>query len=332
MDLELTLLAIPALALVVLGTLLATASRRARSVYAGVLGLAGVIFGGPGAMFVLTASAADRPATVTGETVESATESAAADADADAADATTNEKTDGDGEAELNGDDAAKRSGNLDEWVKGASSSFLDSAASGATPPSSAPLNEPIMRDSVTIQGEAPDWVKLERVRGSNLDRSVVSTDPFSTVQGCSDALDEALLKETRDYIDWLVEQRGASEQLDFDLDYVNQHLVKERFHQELDVYLVGRMQRKYALLEFDQDFRDAVTRQWDDVRASSRLLLAGLLGGSILGLLGVMFGFFKLDNATRGFYTGRLQFATMAAILGLIAAGVLAARWIPWL
>jgi len=322
MDLELTLLAIPALALVVLGTLLATAGRQARSVYIGVLGLAGVVFGGPSTMFVLSASAADRSTAVVEDTGASAPAPSAivedkVKANADAA--TAGETTEKPATA---GSDEAGRPAEQSEQEKSDSSK------------SSAPLHEPIMRESVRVWGETPDWVKLERVRGSEVDRSVVSTDPFSTVQGCSDALDEALVKETNDYIDWRLHQPSgrASQLLDFDLDYINRHLVKERYHQELDVNLVGRMQRKYALLEFDQGFRDAVTRQWDDIRASSRLLLAGLFGGSILGLLGLLFSFFKLDNATRGFYTGRLQFATMAAILGLIAAGVLVARWIPWL
>jgi hypothetical protein len=39
-----------------------------------------------------------------------------------------------------------------------------------------------------------------------------------------------------------------------------------------------------------------------------------------------------RLDNATRGYYTGRLQFMTAATILGVIGAGAVLAQWIHWL
>ena len=44
------------------------------------------------------------------------------------------------------------------------------------------------------------------------------------------------------------------------------------------------------------------------------------------------VFGYFRVDNATRGYYTGRLQFLSAAAILAIVGAGVFCARWIYWL
>lgn len=325
MELELTLLAVPALTLAVLGTLLATAGRRAHTACVGVLGLAGVMFGGPGTVFVLSASAAEREAAV--RTVS--TLNAEAGPQAETADAATvdTEKTE---------TLAAERSGAAEADGGEIGRAAVDSTGStdsvtAPTTDSATPLHEPILQEGVTYLDEVPEWVNLDRVRGEEIDRSVVSSDPFSTTQDCTDDLDTALVKQTNDYIDWHLKRTGASHFVNFDLDYIDRHLVKDRFHQHM-VVSVGPMQRKFALLEFDQDFRNEVKRQWDDARASSRLLLAGLFGGGAIGLLGVLFGFFKLDNATRGFYTGRLQFATLAAILGIIAAGVLVARWIPWL
>jgi hypothetical protein len=57
-----------------------------------------------------------------------------------------------------------------------------------------------------------------------------------------------------------------------------------------------------------------------------------GLFAGAGLLLIGSIFSYFRLDNATRGYYTGRLQFLTAAAILAVIGGGVFAARWIHWL
>jgi hypothetical protein len=46
--------------------------------------------------------------------------------------------------------------------------------------------------------------------------------------------------------------------------------------------------------------------------------------------LLGTLFSYFKIDTATRGYYTGRLQFVTAGAILLLVTTSVWLARWIP--
>jgi hypothetical protein len=89
---------------------------------------------------------------------------------------------------------------------------------------------------------------------------------------------------------------------------------------------------QSHALLSFDDDFRGAVSAKWAEVRAASRLMQTGLGAGIVILLLSTMFSYFKLDTATRGYYTGRLQFAAAAAILAVIAASVLFANYVPWM
>ena len=62
------------------------------------------------------------------------------------------------------------------------------------------------------------------------------------------------------------------------------------------------------------------------------RLLQTGLGAGMALLVLSTLFGYFKLDTATRGYYTLRLQFATAGAILAIVAVSLIVANWIPWL
>ena len=50
-----------------------------------------------------------------------------------------------------------------------------------------------------------------------------------------------------------------------------------------------------------------------------------------VLLLVAGVFSYFSLDTATRGFYTGRLQFLAAIAILALIGAGLYFARLITW-
>lgn len=56
--------------------------------------------------------------------------------------------------------------------------------------------------------------------------------------------------------------------------------------------------------------------------RLSNRLLLTGTLVVVLLGQLSVLFGYLKINHATRGFYGGRLQSFSAVASVVVIAAG----------
>lgn len=56
------------------------------------------------------------------------------------------------------------------------------------------------------------------------------------------------------------------------------------------------------------------------------RLVAIGLVGGTFLALLAVLFGYLRLDHATRGFYSGRLQL-----LAGISAVAILAVCYFLW-
>ena len=56
----------------------------------------------------------------------------------------------------------------------------------------------------------------------------------------------------------------------------------------------------------------------------SNRLLLTGTLLGMLLGQLSVLFGYLKINHATRGFYSGRLQSIAAVASVAVLGAGYL--------
>ena len=91
-------------------------------------------------------------------------------------------------------------------------------------------------------------------------------------------------------------------------------------------------MHEHFALLEFGPDFRKEIDRRWTQVKATSRVVQTGVVSGAVLLLITSVFGYFRLDNATRGYYTSRLQFMTAAAILAVVTAGVVAAQYMAWL
>ena len=91
-------------------------------------------------------------------------------------------------------------------------------------------------------------------------------------------------------------------------------------------------MQQQHALLKFGKEFRGEIEKRWNQVVVTSRLAHVALVLVAVLAGLGTIFTYFRLDTATKGYYSGRLQFATGTAILGLVALGILLARWVPWL
>jgi hypothetical protein len=91
-------------------------------------------------------------------------------------------------------------------------------------------------------------------------------------------------------------------------------------------------MNQVHAQLAFDDQFREEIEARWSEIRSRSRLLQTGMGASIVLLMLGSLYGYFRLDTATRGYYTRRLQFGTAAAILALVAASVLLARLVPWM
>jgi len=61
----------------------------------------------------------------------------------------------------------------------------------------------------------------------------------------------------------------------------------------------------------------------------SNRLLLTGTLVVVLLGQLSVLFGYLKINHATRGFYSGRLQsFAVFASVAVFVTGYLFYVSW----
>jgi hypothetical protein len=57
--------------------------------------------------------------------------------------------------------------------------------------------------------------------------------------------------------------------------------------------------------------------------RQKQRIYLVGAICGSIVGVLITLFSYFRLNEATRGFYSGRLQAVTLLTIVVLLGLAV---------
>jgi len=85
-----------------------------------------------------------------------------------------------------------------------------------------------------------------------------------------------------------------------------------------------GKMQKLYTMLEFTPSFDAELMRRWDEVRRRDRFAVVGAGAGSVLGLIGLVFGLLKVDTWTKGYYTKPLLFlgvpAAIIGILGLVS------------
>lgn len=186
-----------------------------------------------------------------------------------------------------------------------------------------------------------PAWVESEDVRTGDVHTTAVSSGPHETERECRKALDRELELAVGRYVDWYLgsmyaERFSASTFVRYDLDEIKRRLVpSEKTYHEVIKVSFGPMHQMHAQLAFDQEFRRELDgrraeldRHWREWIVKGRLLGTALGFGLLLALMGVFLGYFRLDTATRGFYTGRLQWTAAAAILVLIMAGaVLAGR-----
>lgn len=184
-----------------------------------------------------------------------------------------------------------------------------------------------------------PAWVDSEPARAGDVYRVAVSSGPQEKLGECRPALEQALNKAVAAYIDEYFGPSAAgqlrpSDVIVYDQGYIHKHLVKpgHTFEEKLKLSF-GPMYQTHALLEFGPAFRGELDSRRGQLEryvreTATAYRLRGLALGfaAVLCLLGVVFSYFRLDTATRGYYTGRLQFLAATAILVVIVAGALLA------
>lgn len=180
-----------------------------------------------------------------------------------------------------------------------------------------------------------PDWLQKRTIQDENgIYLYVQTNDPCSNPLEAEQALDQDCVDIIREVIDgWY--QAGVGEKVDIDDSYIKQHLVfddrmlvkqyKDEHTEELCRTFGKDYEyfRGYAQLQLTNDFREHVSERWKTEQTRTRLVQSGIIGASVLGLLLILFGYFHLEQATRGFYSVRLQMVGLIVILTLVAIAV---------
>lgn len=190
-----------------------------------------------------------------------------------------------------------------------------------------------IADDSVIIPPGRPAWVEAPPVREGAVHYTSVCSEPYATPSQAQHALDVQLQAAVADYIKEYLESDIAPTLIRISLPEIKRDLLLpgDMYAEKIQVS-IGAMHQVHARLEFDDAFRAKLDKRWGELRATYRLAETGVVSGGVLLMLATVFGYFRLDNATRGYYTGRLQFMAAAAILTIVAGGAMFSRWIHWL
>jgi len=186
---------------------------------------------------------------------------------------------------------------------------------------------------TIQIPAGRPQWVKDSKPNFTGSIHTIpVTSGPYKLSRDAQRGLEETMKRATDEYIADQLNSPLAAKFIPYSLDVIQDRFVKQTYNETINFGSVGPMEQRHALLQFDDAFREELRHHWVGRIAESRLYQTGLGAGAVLLLLTSVFGYFRLDNATRGYYTGRLQFMTAAAILAIVALGAAAAFRFTWL
>jgi len=172
-----------------------------------------------------------------------------------------------------------------------------------------------------------PEWLDRPTRVSGGVYEAVVTAGPWDTRADCDASLPDAVERGVDQFVTQYLGEEAAG-QIRLPMDYVNAEILKERYAETVDSPSFGRMTRLHALLQFDRKVKDRIDQEWSGVqkewariRMERRLVYAGGGLAGILLLLSVVYGYLKIDLATKGAYRGRLRVLSAAMIFGLSTA-----------
>lgn len=199
-----------------------------------------------------------------------------------------------------------------------------------------------------------PDWVDDQPGMVGDDWREVVATDEYATAEEARRATDVCLMLKTAERIQTLAGRyvdhsrpsitfhrdtvladgnvilvRGEPvisgdhrlyllRKMGIGIDEIRRSVVREEHLASRDSRRAfDTMYKNYTLAQFTPWFDGQLRKHWDAYLRQERFAMVGVGAGSVLGLLGFVFGLLKIDTWTKGYYTKRLFLGVPAAIIG---------------
>ena len=162
---------------------------------------------------------------------------------------------------------------------------------------------------------EFPDYYKVVHVKPADGDAYVmsVSIGPYTTIQECEANIPEVLHAAVNQYVDrYLGHQWMGYVQLS--PDHLSQLVVAE--YPETKDFSIGKMTQVHLLLNFDKKAKTLISDALNLRLFNNRAAVAGTGFIGLWLLLAVVWGYLKLDLATKGACRRRLRVTAALATL----------------
>src|SRR5581483_12294498 len=105
-------------------------------------------------------------------------------------------------------------------------------------------------------------------------------------------------------------------------LHYIDKNLVKERKEGFKDIEDVGQVKEQTLTIEVSRnDFRE-MANQDRVARSDLRMIFLGKVLAGLVAAFGAFAGYFRLEEATKGFYTAWLRMGAIG-LVAVVAAGL---------
>ncbi|MBX7167534.1 MAG: hypothetical protein K1X74_14485 [Pirellulales bacterium] len=169
-----------------------------------------------------------------------------------------------------------------------------------------------------------PAWVKQLSHADQGQYHLIVHAGPYVTQEECQRELNLQMTKGVAHYLDELLgpkSLRVLPPLAEIKTWQAGPPVVESIEHPEF-----GTMYQLHQQLVIDRPLRDKLRERLRQHLVQERLLYGSVGIGLVLATIGTVFGYLRVDTATRGYYRGRLKVAAGAA---LAAIGGLAALWL---
>ena len=197
------------------------------------------------------------------------------------------------------------------------------------------PAKAPVVAEYPT---NAPEWVEsvpqLEDVTSiANVTRFQVVSGPYVDQSECKSELTKELTRSMNYYISSWVKDAPNRPRATFRANSSDLRLVRKvsEYASEREFSGLGPMQQLHVLYELKPTLDEHLRDRMEEAVVTERLAHTGVAFGGLIMVLGAAFSFLKYNIATHRVHQRRLKILATGTILAIIAAGVLAMRWVPW-
>jgi hypothetical protein len=177
-----------------------------------------------------------------------------------------------------------------------------------------------------------PNWVEADfSAEKGDVQKVSVSSGPYKRKHDAQRALNEELVRVTSEFVSDYLGNQAAGTLVPVELETIKSELILpgNTFDEQIEISELGPMHQCHALVNFTPSFKAKLDERWRTITVAGRTAKLGVIAVGVLMALSVVFGYFKADNATRGYYSTRLQLGSAGAIVALVAGAWMLFRYL---